>query len=49
MRVNKIVASTVVVALVAAAFVLWPRQEKIRVTGMFSRPVARKLNPNVSA
>ncbi len=39
MRVNKIVASTVVVALVAAAFVLWPRQERIHLTGMFSRAV----------
>ena len=39
MRVNKFVASTVVVALVAAAFLLWPRQEKMHVTGMFSRAV----------
>ncbi|MHB8185387.1 MAG: MCE family protein [Dermatophilaceae bacterium] len=36
---SKVVASTVVVALVAAAFVLWPRQEKVQVTGMFSRAV----------
>jgi phospholipid/cholesterol/gamma-HCH transport system substrate-binding protein len=36
---RKVVASTVAVALVAAAFVLWPRQEKVYVTGMFSRAV----------
>ena len=36
---SKVVASTVAVALVAAAFVLWPRQERTRVTGMFSRAV----------
>ena len=37
--ITKVVASTVVVALVTAAFVLWPRQERTQVTGMFSRAV----------
>ena len=39
MRLNKIVASTVVLALVATVFTLWPRQDKTHVTGMFSRAV----------
>ena len=37
--IRKVVVSIVVVALVATAFVLWPRQEKTHVTGMFSRAV----------
>jgi len=37
--VRKVVASAVVVALVAVAFVLWPSNDKIHVTGMFSRAV----------
>lgn len=40
--VSKAVSATVVVALVAlvaAAFVLWPRTETMQVTGMFSRAV----------
>ncbi len=39
MRINKVVASALVAALVVAAFALWPRQEKVRITGMFSRAV----------
>jgi len=39
MKVNKIAASAVVLALVATVFVLWPRQDKTHVTGMFSRAV----------
>ena len=37
--IAKVVAATVVVALVAVVFVLWPRQERVHVTGMFSRAV----------
>jgi phospholipid/cholesterol/gamma-HCH transport system substrate-binding protein len=36
---SKLVTLAVVVALVAGAFVLWPRHEKTHVTGMFSRAV----------
>jgi phospholipid/cholesterol/gamma-HCH transport system substrate-binding protein len=37
--INKVIAWAVVVAMIAVAFVLWPRQEKTQVTGMFSRAV----------
>jgi len=36
---GKVLASTVVVALVATGFALWPRTHSIQVTGMFSRAV----------
>ena len=36
---GKIVVSVVVLALVATVFALWPRQDKVQVTGMFSRAV----------
>jgi phospholipid/cholesterol/gamma-HCH transport system substrate-binding protein len=36
---GKVLASAVVVALVAAAFVVWPRADRTHVTGMFSRAV----------
>jgi len=39
MRVNKIVVSGVVLGLLATVFVLWPSQERMHVTGMFSRAV----------
>jgi len=38
-RASKGIAAVVVLALVAAAFVLWPGQDKTHVTGMFSRAV----------
>jgi phospholipid/cholesterol/gamma-HCH transport system substrate-binding protein len=36
---GRVVASAVVVALVAAAFAVWPRNQTMHVTGMFSRAV----------
>jgi phospholipid/cholesterol/gamma-HCH transport system substrate-binding protein len=36
---RKVIALAVVVAVIAAAVAVWPRQEKTRVTGMFSRAV----------
>jgi phospholipid/cholesterol/gamma-HCH transport system substrate-binding protein len=39
MRINKVVASGVVLAVLATAFALWPRQDSMHVTAMFSRAV----------
>ncbi len=39
MRINKVVASAVVLAVLATAFALWPRQGSMHVTAMFSRAV----------
>jgi len=39
MRINKVVASGVVLAVLATAFALWPRQDSMKVTAMFSRAV----------
>lgn len=39
MRIQKVLAAAVVLAVLATAFALWPRQDSMHVTAMFSRAV----------